>query len=94
LIETRSGQPNAIIRLEDVVRDVAALKKTPYVPEHFYWGFVHKLDHLKTLRIFTCEGRCFEYALSGALLGNTSMGQSEWKNTPKVPDFEMVCGAN
>jgi len=57
LIETRSGQPNAIIRLEDVVGDVAALKKTPFAPEHFYWGFVHTIDHLKTLRIYTCEGK-------------------------------------
>ena len=70
MIETRSGQTNAIIRLEDVVGDVAALKKTPFVPEHFYWGFVHTIDHLKTLRIYTCEGKVIEYSFSGRRFGD------------------------
>jgi len=94
LIDTTSGHTKATIRLNDVVRNVAALKQKPFTSPMFHWGFVDSIATRDVLRIFTCEGRCFEYALSGALLGNTSMGQSEWKNTPKVPDFEMVCGAN
>jgi|GEM_PF-6891649 len=92
VIETRSGQTNVIILLEDVVGHVSELKKTPFVPEHFYWGFVHTIDHLKTLRIYTCEGKVIEYSFSGKRLGEKQLPGARWKKTPDVSDFELVCG--